>query len=144
MAGDIAATRARVQQYLTQNFGNVNIDANGNYSLRNGSTRIFVSIRSHDDDNWTWVSLQIPVLLQIEEDPAVFEYIALHSDDYIFGHLGASRTEDGLMIMYSHSLLGDYLDEEELGRAVAGMLYVADQLDDELERQFGGTRFHGE
>jgi hypothetical protein len=48
------------------------------------------------------------------------------------------------MIGYSHSLLGDYLDEEELGRAVGGMLFVADNLDDELEKQFGGSRFHEE
>ena len=142
MAGDVAATRAKVQQYLTQNFSDVNIDSDGNYSLRSGSTRIFVKVRTHEDGVWTWVTLQIPVLFKVDETPSVFEYVALHSDDYIFGHLSAGRTDDGLMIMYSHSLLGDYLDEEELARAVGGMLYVADNLDDELEKQFGGHRFH--
>ena len=144
MPGDVAATRAKVQQYLTQNFGDVNIDSKGNYSLRSGSTRMFVSIRTHEDGDWTWVTLQVPVLLKVEESPAVFEYVALHSDDYIFGHLSVGRTDEGLIIMFSHALLGDYLDEEELARAVAGMLYVADEMDDELEKQFGGTRFHGD
>ena len=144
MPGDVAATRAKVQQYLTQNFSDVNVDAKGNYSLRKGSTRMFVSVRTHDDGDWTWVTLQIPILLKVEETPAVFEYVALNSDEYIFGHLSASRTDDGLMIMFSHALLGDYLDEEELGRAVAGMLYVADDMDDTLETQFGGSRFHEE
>ena len=144
MPGDVAGTRAKVQQYLTQNFSDVTIDSDGDYSLRKGSTRLFVSIRTHEDGDWTWVALQVPLLLRIEETPAVFEYVALHSDDFIFGHLSARRTDDGLMIGYSHSLLGDYLDEEELGRAVAGMLFVADNLDDELEKQFGGSRFHEE
>ena len=144
MPGDVVATRAKVQQYLTQNFRDINVDKDGDYSLRRGSTRMFVSIRTHDDGDWTWVTLQIPVLLKVEETPAVFEYVALHSDDYIFGHLSASRSDDGLAIVYSHSLLGDYLDEEELARAVGGMLYVADKIDDELEKQFGGVRFHSE
>lgn len=144
MPGDVAATRAKVQQYLTQNFSDVNIDSNGNYSLRNGSSRIFVRIRTHDDSDWTWVTLEIPLLLHVEESPAVFEHVALHGDDYIFGHLSAVRTDEGLVILFSHALLGDYLDEEELARAVGAMLSVADDLDDELEKLFGGDRFHGE
>jgi hypothetical protein len=144
MPGDVAGTRTKVQQYLTQNFSNVNIEADGNYSLRHGSTRIFVRIRTHDDGDWTWVTLEIPILLHVKETPEVFEYVALHSDDYIFGHLGAARTDEGLIIWFSHALLGDYLDEEELGRAVAGMLSVADHMDNELQSQFGGDLFHGD
>lgn len=142
MPGDVAATRAKVQQYLTKNFNNVNVDADGDYSLRNGSTRIFVSVLSHDEADWTAVKLEIPVLFRVKETPEVFEYVALHAGDYMFGHLYASRTDDGLMILLAHVLLGDYLDEDELCRAVAGMLSVADDLDDKLETQFGGDRFH--
>lgn len=144
MPGDVAATRAKVQQYLTQNFSDVNVDSDGNYSLRKGSTRVFVRIKSHDDSDWTWVTLEIPLLLHVKETPEVFEHVALHGDDYIFGHLSASRTDEGLVILFSHALLGDYLDEEELTRAVGGMLYVADDMDDELEKQFGGDRFHAD
>lgn len=144
MAGDVAATRAKVQQYLTRNFSEVTVDSDGDYSLRKGSTRIFVSTRTHDDNDWTWVTLQVPLLLHVEETPAVFEYVALHSDDYIFGHLSATRSGEDLSIFFTHSLLGDYLDEDELVRAVGGMLFVADEIDDELEKQFGGRRFHDE
>ena len=58
----------------------------------------------------------------MKEAPSVFEYIALHADDYIFGHLNATRTDDGLRIGLSHCLLGDYLDEDELIRAVGVMV----------------------
>ena len=141
MPGDLSATRDKVQRYLTQNFGDVNVDADG-YSLRYGSARLFVRIRSREDADWTAVSLLIPVLRNVRESPDVFEYIALHADDYTFGHLSASRFDDGLLIMLSHTLLGDYLDEEELCRAIAWMLAAADHLDDELATQFGGNRFH--
>lgn len=144
MPGDVAAARAKVQQYLTQNFSNVNIDADGNYSLRNGSSRVFVRVRTQDHLDWTAVTMEIPLLNKVKETPAVFEHIAMHADDFIFGHLSVTRGDEGLIIWFSHSLLGDYLDEAELCRAVGGMLGVADDLDDELQSQFGGDRFHQE
>ncbi len=142
MPGDVAAARAKVQQYLTQNFNNVNVDAEGNFSLRNGSARVFVKTQTKDEIDWTAITLEIPLLFRVKESPEVFEHVALHADDYLFGHLSASKDDEGLMLMFSHSLLGDYLDEAELCRAVAGMLGVADDLDDELQKQFGGDRFH--
>ena len=63
-----------------------------------------------------WVTLEVPLLLGVKETPQVFEHIALHADDYIFGHLNATRTDDGLLIRMSHALLGDYLDEENFPR----------------------------
>jgi Putative bacterial sensory transduction regulator len=144
MAGDIASVRSKVQQFLTQNFNDVNIDKDGDFSLRHGSTRIFVRTRTREESEITWISLDIPVLFEVKEMPEVFEHVALHADDYVFGHLNAVRTDDGLMIMLSHALLGDYLDEQELLRAVGAMLGTADALDDELQTQFGGKRFHEE
>jgi len=137
-----AVTRSKVQQYLTRNFSSVNIDEDGDFSLRNGSARIFVRVVVREGVDWTHVSLWAPVLRGVKETPAVFEYVALHADDYVFGHLHAIRFDDGIAIGLSHNLLGDYLDEDELGRAVGGMLGVADEIDDELKTQFGGTRFH--
>lgn len=144
MPGDLVSLRGKIQQYLTQNFNNVTIDRDGDYSLRSGSARIFVSARTRDEVEWTWVNLWVPVLHEVKESPEVFEYVALHADDYLFGHIHATRLDDGLAIGLRHVLLGDYLDEDELGYAVGGMLSSADELDDELKTRFGGTRFHEE
>lgn len=141
MAGDVAAARGKVQQYLTNNFGDVNIDKDGDFSLPHGSTRIFVRTQTADDAEFTWITLDVPMLRDVKETPQVFEYVALHADQYVFGHLNAARTDDGLMIFLSHTLLGDYLDEQELLHAVGAMLGTADKLDDDLKTQFGGTRF---
>ena len=144
MAGDVAAVRTKVQQYLTQNFSNINVDKDGDFSLRHGSTRLFVKTRTRDTAEFTWVTLEVPLLFEVAETPAVFEHVALHADDYIFGHLNAYRGDKGLIIYFTHSLLGDYLDEEELVKAVGLMLNVADDLDNELKEKFGGTVFHEE
>lgn len=144
MAGDVAATRAKVQRYLTQNFTDVNVDKEGDYSLRHGSSRLFVKTRTRDTADFTWVTLEVPLLFEVPDTPAVFEYVALHADDYIFGHLSAYRGEKGITVYFTHSLLGDYLDEDELERAVGLMLSVANDLDNELMDKFGGTVFHEE
>ena len=144
MSGDVAATRSKVEQYLTENFDDVNTAPDGSHSLRRGSARIFVTVRTHDDTDWTWVTLEAPLLSNVEATPEVFEHVALHSDDFIFGHLSAVRTESGLEILFTHALLGDFLDEDELVKAVGGMLVIADNMDDELAEIFGGDRFHDE
>ncbi len=142
--GDVAAAREKVQRYLGENFDVVDTDSDENFSVRRGSSRIFVKVRTHDDTDWTWVTLEVPLLSKVDETPEVFEYVALHSDDFVFGHLSAVRAENGLLIFFSHALLGDYLDETELVNAVDGMLTIADNMDDELGEMFGGDRFHGD
>jgi hypothetical protein len=144
MAGDLAAVRGKIQQYLTHNFDDVNIDSDGDLSIRDGSARVFVQAWTHDDADWTAINVFVPLLFEVKETPAIFEYIALHADDYVFGHLNATRTDDGLNIFLSHCLLGDYLDEEELVRTVGVMISIVDDLDDELKAQFGGRRYNEE
>jgi hypothetical protein len=144
MAGDLAAVRNKIQMYLTQNFSDVNIDSDGDFSIRNGSAKIFVRPWTSDDVDWTAINLEIQLLSGVKETSTVFEHLALHADDYHFGHLSASRGEDGLNIFLTHSVLGDYLDEAELCQAVGAMGGIADNLDDELKSLFGGTRYYEE
>ena len=52
--------------------------------------------------------------------------------------------EDGSQtgfLQFAYTLLGDYLDEDELGTALWTVLFTADRLDDELQAQFGGRRW---
>lgn len=145
MSVDVSTTREKVEQYLSRNFAQVSVNEAGVYSLRKGSARIFVEVRvagSAGEAKITLVNLDVLLLQGVRETPAVFEYVALHADDYQFGHLNAARTDDGLRLFLSHTLLGDYLDEDELRYAVGGMATVADDLDDELQLRFGGARFH--
>lgn len=44
-------------------------------------------------------------------------------------------------VIFSHTLLGDYLDEKELGHGVFGILQGANEWDDELQKKFGGKRW---
>lgn len=46
-----------------------------------------------------------------------------------------------VLLIMSHTLLGDYLDEQELRHGVMGILSAANECDDELQKKFGGKRW---
>ena len=106
--------------------------------------RVFVTCDELSEDGPTVVHLEAPLLFDVPESDDLFEFIALHADDYVFGHLSARRTKDGILVMFTHTLLGDYLDAEELIQAAVAVVGVGNELDDDLQRTYGGTRFHEE
>ena len=137
--------KAKVQEILSQSFNGVTLERSGDLSLRHGSSRAFVRVWAKEGAEATFVAVTVPLLFDVKSTPALYEYVALHADDYIFGHLSLYRNDNGNMqVFLTHNLLGDYLDAEELAHAVAGMLGVADDIDDQLQAQFGGTKFHEE
>ena len=57
-------------------------------------------------------------------------------------NLVAIHAEDGtISLMFRYALLADYLDEDELSTAMWSVIGTADELDDELQKQFGGKRW---
>jgi hypothetical protein len=96
-----------------------------------------------DGEPRTLVRLSAPILWGVRPSPALFEWIAKEGGQYFFGHVSVTDdpSEPGnLFVFMSHTLLGDYLDEDELAAAMWGVLGTADDLDDQLQQRFGGKR----
>lgn len=139
---DTATLHQKVQTYLTSE-GPVQIDSNNRFSLSADSTRVFVEVSEHANGKATLVIITAPVLFDVELTPELYKHVALHADDWLFGSLALWPKEDtntGTLLM-RHTLLGDYLDKDELMYAVYGIAGSADELDDQLQAQFGGKRF---
>lgn len=141
MAANTAIVQANVQRILSDSFHGVEL-WKGGFTLRNDSARLF--IRVVEQETRVLVKLTCPLVTGCVPTPELFKHVALHADDYLFGHLSVEEDEDKVGIFFTHILLGDYLDDEELKQAVGGVLGVADEIDEELEKLFGGERFHGE
>ena len=73
MTAGVAATREKVQQYLTRSFGSVTVDQRGTYPLRHGSSRIFVAVHSPDGRDETFVKLEVPLLRGVKETPEALQ-----------------------------------------------------------------------
>jgi len=97
-----------------------------------------------DGESRALVSISSPILWSVPPTPELYEWIARDGGRYYFGHVQAAddmRDQGKLFLSMNHTLLGDYLDEEELASAMYAVLNTADQLDDELQKRFGGKRW---
>lgn len=141
MSAALDALQGKVQRMLTSAFGPVHVDADGDFSIRHDSARLFVHCSEFGDDSTT-VEMFCPVLFEVPESPELFRHIAT-ANSYRFGSMHAIEEGEGTYrVMFKYALLGDYLDEEELKNAVIMLLGTANDLDDSLQQQFGGRRFH--
>jgi hypothetical protein len=144
---NVDQTMMKVQRILTGPMG-LRIQLAGNsisVSFTDVSTRVNVGVTewgtNKDGDPASLVQISSPILWEVEPTPALFEWIAKQS--YYFGHITAhddTSAPGKLFLLMSHTLLGDYLDEEELSSALYAILGTADKLDDELKGKFGGKR----
>lgn len=140
---DVTAVREKVQHFLTKQ-SRVEIDKDGDFSVQHGSARVFVRVVDWGDGE-TIISIWTLVVIGATPSAELSDYIAYGTDDYIFGHLGLAKMDDGTAnILFSHRLLGDTLDEDELMHAVAGVASTTNSIDDELVARFGGRTFHQE
>ena len=112
------------------------------------STQVSISVAdwgpNKDGEPRSLVNISSPILWSVPPTPQLFEWIAREGGRYYFGHVQAAddvRDQGKVFLSMNHTLLGDYLDEEELAAAMYAVLNTADQLDDELKNRFGGKRW---
>jgi hypothetical protein len=136
----IAEVKEKVQRYLLEVLNRVEVDRDGDFTFRQGSARMFISVASLGETS-TAVRIVAPIINDAPASPELFRYIATDGS-YRFGHLTCEEKDGKLSILFVHSLLGDFLDPDELKLAVFLMARTADELDDQIKTKFGGRTFH--
>lgn len=139
--------RDKVQRALSEHVGSLSVGPEGVFSFRNESTRVFVRCWEEPllgEEPRTLVNIMAPVVMNVPSSAALHEHLVLNSGDWFFGHLSTATAPDGggLNVFVTHTLLGDYLDAEELRTAAIVVALAANRVDDEIQSKFGGTRFH--
>ncbi|MFT4298398.1 MAG: hypothetical protein QM597_02000 [Aeromicrobium sp.] len=66
----------KVQQYLTEDFSNIQLGNDGVLSLRHQSARLFVRVNEPRKDGSITINLTAPVLYGVTDGPALHEYVA--------------------------------------------------------------------
>ena len=143
-------TMMKVQRILTGPMG-LRIQLAGNtmsVTFTDTSTQVNLSVAdwgvSKDGEPRALVRISSPILWSVQPTPELYEWIAREGGIYYFGHVTAAddiRDAGKVFLAISHTLLGDYLDEEELASAMYGVLNTANDLDDQLQKRFGGKRW---
>lgn len=143
-------TMMKVQRLLTGPMG-LRIQLQGDtigVVFTESSTQVHIRIidwgKSKDGEPRSLVRVSSPILRGVSPTPALFEYLAREAPRLWFGNIAVwddEETPGMLSLTLGHTLLGDYLDEEELKAAMFGVLGSADDLDDVLQKRFGGKRW---
>ena len=114
------------------------------YSDASTVVRLFTQewFEGEDGEMRTLVGVEAPIVFGAKATPALFEWVAKEGGHSYFGHVVAFSMEkpDQVSLHFRHTLLGNYLDQEELKSAVLGVLAGADELDDIVKKKFGGQR----
>jgi len=137
MAVSMSATRDRVASMLASMVGPVQFSPGGDLSFPFESTRVYVNVGQIGDES-AIVNVFAFTNVDVDPTPELYEFVATHAGDWVFGHLALNVTEGRGTLIFRHTLLADYLDEAELATAVRAVAVTANDIDDELKQQFGG------
>lgn len=143
-------TMMKVQRLLTGPMG-LRIQVQGDtigVAFSDMSTQVHLRVidwgENRDGEPSTLVRISAPILRGVKPTSALYEYLAREAPRSWFGNISVWDDEEapGMVVLtMGHTLLGDFLDEDELGAAMFGVLNAADDLDDQLQKRFGGKRW---
>jgi hypothetical protein len=142
----VEATTQKVQRILAAKFNNVMLQEDG-FAIEQGSTRVNVEVKEFgkdpDGNARSMVHLWAPVGRALKPSADLFHWAATEANAYNFGATAVIESPDGseCFVVFKHTLLGDFLDPDELEAGVAMVAFTADDLDDLVHTKFGGKRY---
>ena len=92
-------------------------------SFNDSSTQVQLRIVEWSEDSEgeprSLVVVSSPILREVPPTPELFEWVARNGGSRWFGHVEVHDFEEGTVhLVFSHTLLGDYLDQPELETAM--------------------------
>ena len=129
----------KTREYLHTLFGEVNIKTmDDTLVLQEGST--FVYARAFPiGDKKSGVEVFSYVVADVEVTAELMRYLLTYNLRLILGAFGLTVGEDGKgTVLLTHSILGDTMSRDELYASVSAIARVADDLDDQIVKAFGG------
>ena len=134
--------RAKVEKILAEQFGTYTVDQEGDVVVDYESARVFVCSRDWKQ-RATVVSIFSVTNVGVPVTPALTLFLARENLSLLFGHFSL-RAEEGAEqgeVWFGHTLLGDFLDPDELVTALSTVARMADKYDDLIRERFGGRLY---
>ena len=135
----VKQVQSKVQSILTTELGSVRVAADNEIKINYESTLVTIAVEDYGN-NETVVVITAIVTSETKETPALYKFLNDTNVSLRFGSLQYLSGNPSVMIL-QYSILGDTLDPEELLNAVRAVVLMADKLDDEIVKVFGGKRF---
>jgi hypothetical protein len=135
----VSKVQKKVQDILSSEFGSVRVSADGSIKIPYESTMVNISVEEWLNDQ-SIVVLNGIIASDSKSNTSVYEWINTQNAALRMGNIYHLPGKNNITIL-SYSILGDFLDPEELTNALRAVVFLADKLDDEFIQKFGGSRF---
>lgn len=135
----VKQVQSKVQSILTTELGSVRVAADNEIKINYESTMVTIAVEDYGN-NETVVVITAIVTSETKETPALYKFLNDTNVNLRFGSLQYLPRNPSIMIL-QYTILGDFLDPDELLNAVRAVVLIADKLDDEIVKVFGGKRF---
>ncbi|MEK6302251.1 MAG: YbjN domain-containing protein [Acidobacteriota bacterium] len=129
----------KTRAYLHTLFGEVNVTMmDGMLVLQEGSTFVYARVFPIGEKK-AGVEVFAYVVADVGVTEELMRYLLTYNLRLILGAFGLAIGEDGkATVVLSHSILGDSMSRDELYASVSAIARVADDLDDQMVKAFGG------
>jgi Putative bacterial sensory transduction regulator len=135
MPVNVEEVQHRVVEILTA-AGYPHVVEGARVRVERGSSAVFIT--AHEwQERFVMIELLSPVLDGVASSEALLMKLNTLNEKLWFGKVYWRNEE----VWLAHNLLGDHLDNEELIASVGMLAVVADRIDDELQKRFGGRRW---
>jgi hypothetical protein len=139
---NIDALRQEVGSCLTSFLTGVEVDADGDFSFRNGSAKIAVMVG--ELEGVPRVSLVAVTNWSVPRTGALNKYVAEWAQTRAFCAMSVYHNNDGTdNVNLTWQLFGANLQAQTLKDVVSVFALQADGVDDEIQSLFGGSKFLG-
>jgi hypothetical protein len=145
----IDQARAIVLKMLTEGMKMpVRIKENGSLlvTVKGYSTAAYLHFREQEfggtAPKQSFLNISAPLLRNVPESADLYKWIAINGTGFRLGSIEVFVEEGGtLFLLYRHTLLVDYLTQDELDTALWAVLATANEMDEWLKKTFGGKRW---
>jgi hypothetical protein len=151
---NLLVVKDKVMRFAKEVFNVVMIDDDGDLVIPYESTKIFIrtferEVAADNEDFWnenqlsrTAVYVWAPTIYDVKPSNELYKWVATEGGDFFYGHCKVSPFgENGnVQVIFEITIPGDTIDPGELKQALLAVAMTADDLDDELQKKFGGKR----
>ncbi len=138
-----SALNTKVANLLRQALPDVSFveEGPGDWGARNESVLVRVVVDSDSVPEQPFVNVAAFVLLNVKDDLKIYKYL-MTEKSFIFNKWEVEEGEKSgtINLFLTARLLIEDLDASELGFAVMSTAVIADNVDEEIQKKFGGTR----
>ena len=137
------ALHTKVENLLREALPDVSFvdEGPGDWGARNESVLVRVVVDSDSVPEQPFVNVAAFVLLNVKDDLKIYKYL-MTEKSFIFNKWEIEEGEKSgtINLFLTARLLIEDLDASELGFAVMSTAVIADNVDEEIQKKFGGTR----